>query len=671
MIPKIIHQLWIGDLPPPIYMMNTWKDKNQNYKYIYWNNEKIKHFIFENQSRINEMKELNGKTYIMMYEILFKYGGIFQEADSFCINKLDDYLLENDMFVTYENEIEKPGLIACKTIGSIPGHPLLKQMIDHIKKTDVKNEQPWITVGAKSITEMIKNIDVKIMIYPSYCFIPVHYTRTKYIGHRKIYAHQEWGSTYKNYSILSKKDTIPKWINQRYDKNISILIPVYNASQQFIIDCFDSIISQDVLANLEVVIINDCSNKEYTNTLINMIDLYKIKSRNINWKYIESTQNKGVGVSLNIGLKECSYEYVARMDIDDVMFNNRLRTQLEFFEKTTDCVLLGCQMISSDGSKTTHPNITIDGFIEKHENWFINHPTIMFLKSKIINIGNYSMKLKGLPEDLDLWLRVLNEYKIIYNLDQVLLWYRIHPDQISQNKKSKSEWNSVTKKRIQSFITSIINTNPFDQFDIIYYINLDKRKDRNKQILEEMNKMNFDMSKVKRIPGELRKIGALGCSISHLNALLDCQKNNYKNCLILEDDFVFKLNKEEAYKNLRKFWNSNKSWDVLMLSGYIIKYEKTNHDFLYKVNNGQTTSGYAINKHFLPSLIQNYQESITELTRLNRKDRLSSLDIYWKKLQPISNWFILYPKLGNQRPGYSDIEGKNVEYKIEFRDMKI
>ena len=39
------------------------------------------------------------------------------------------------------------------------------------------------------------------------------------------------------------------------------------------------------------------------------------------------------------------------------------------------------------------------------------------------------------------------------------------------------------------------------------------------------------------------------------------------------------------------------------------------------------------------------------------------VDIYWKLLKPIDNWFIFKKTLGYQRPSYSDIEKKDVDYK--------
>ncbi len=41
-IPRIIHQLWIGDKPRPSKFMQSWKDKHPDFEYIMWNEEEIK-----------------------------------------------------------------------------------------------------------------------------------------------------------------------------------------------------------------------------------------------------------------------------------------------------------------------------------------------------------------------------------------------------------------------------------------------------------------------------------------------------------------------------------------------------------------------------------------------------------------------------------------------------
>jgi GR25 family glycosyltransferase involved in LPS biosynthesis len=205
--------------------------------------------------------------------------------------------------------------------------------------------------------------------------------------------------------------------------------------------------------------------------------------------------------------------------------------------------------------------------------------------------------------------------------------------------------------------------NPFSRFDGIYYINLSTRPDRKKHLMKEFAKMGITEDMTKRIPGVVHEIPCVGCSIAHQNALLDCKEKNYKTCLIIEDDFTFKYSKEKTFEILEKFWNDAIPWDVLMISGNIIKTTQTKHDYLHKVTNAQCTSGYAVNAAFLPKLLDNITAGIDGSIKKNKRNRELCIDIYWKKLQPSSNWYSLNPILGRQYANFSDIEKRAVNYK--------
>ena len=99
MIPKIIHQLWIGPKPAPTNHMDTWKNKNPDFEYIRWNESELiaRNMTIECQSRVDEMVEINGKADIIRWEILYKYGGVFLDADSICIEPIDDTLIPNEL----------------------------------------------------------------------------------------------------------------------------------------------------------------------------------------------------------------------------------------------------------------------------------------------------------------------------------------------------------------------------------------------------------------------------------------------------------------------------------------------------------------------------------------------------------------------------------------------
>jgi mannosyltransferase OCH1-like enzyme len=212
MIPKIIHQLWIGPKEPPFILMNTWKRFNPDWDYVYWDEKALHHYFpsgLRNQKQFEEMEELCGKCDIARVEILNAYGGFFIDADSICLRPLDDAMLINDSFSCYENEFVRGNLVATGYLASTKNNDLMQLLIEGIGRKnipqmlDVPNRSPWDTAhqawqmtGSGFLTSTIfKNRYTAISIYPSYYFIPEHYSGIKYRGLAKSYGKQLWGST--------------------------------------------------------------------------------------------------------------------------------------------------------------------------------------------------------------------------------------------------------------------------------------------------------------------------------------------------------------------------------------------------------------------------------------------------------------------------------------------
>lgn len=209
--------------------------------------------------------------------------------------------------------------------------------------------------------------------------------------------------------------------------------------------------------------------------------------------------------------------------------------------------------------------------------------------------------------------------------------------------------------------------NVYNNIDIIYYINLDYRIDRKESFLNEMKKINFPENKIKRFSAIKHERGEIGCSQSHINILREFINSNHNNCIIFEDDFVFNNNIDikTIKNNLKLFFDNNIDYDVVMLAGVISNYKYTNHKFLIKIDNAQTTSGYMISKKFAKKLLDNYIEG-EELLRTHNRDyyKFYAIDQYWKKLQENNKWYMFNPIFGKQIESYSDIEKRFTNYNI-------
>lgn len=206
-----------------------------------------------------------------------------------------------------------------------------------------------------------------------------------------------------------------------------------------------------------------------------------------------------------------------------------------------------------------------------------------------------------------------------------------------------------------------------DNIDCIYYINLDHRTDRNEQFLAEMKKMNIPESKVVRISGIYKEgFGILGCGLSHKKTVEMFLASDHRNCIIFEDDFVFTL--EYDYINLlfNAIFESKVDFDLIMLAGMILIQELTAYPFLMKVMDGHTASAYLLTREFAPTLLESLTESTTLLEKKYKETGIKDIsyhnDIYWKRYQPYTNWYIVNPKMGEQRESYSDNLERNLRY---------
>lgn len=206
-IPRSLHYIWVGDQSKrPDNCIESWKKNHPCWRHILWGNEELSSHSWINLKHISEMskRELNGVADLMRWEILFMHGGVLVDADSYCLRPLEEEFLEVECFSCWENEIERPGLIAAGYFGSVPKHPLLEQIISDIKSDEsVVSASAWQTVGPLRLTKTVEKYGKQgLKIFPSYYFIPEHYSGRTTYGIGPVYANQFWGSTRRIYDQL-------------------------------------------------------------------------------------------------------------------------------------------------------------------------------------------------------------------------------------------------------------------------------------------------------------------------------------------------------------------------------------------------------------------------------------------------------------------------------------
>ena len=143
-------------------------------------------------------------------------------------------------------------------------------------------------------------------------------------------------------------------------------------------------------------------------------------------------ESLGVGGALALLVEMCGTDLCARIDADDVNLPERLETQINYLKGNPEIAILGSAMyqINSQGVRSKYlyqPPVEHDDIV--HSMLTMNpiaHPSVLFKRSVILEVGNYKSLLS--VEDYDMWMRVAatHHYKLA-NLACPLIEYRIHP----------------------------------------------------------------------------------------------------------------------------------------------------------------------------------------------------------------------------------------------------
>jgi glycosyltransferase involved in cell wall biosynthesis len=203
---------------------------------------------------------------------------------------------------------------------------------------------------------------------------------------------------------------------------VSIVLSTYN-DERYIRQSIQSVLIQ-TYPYFEFIIINDGS----TDNTLSIINEF-VDSRIV----LVDKVNTGLIDSLNIGFSKAKYDWVMRMDGDDICMPNRLQKLVEALDDDYAVIGSECELINGEDEtigytwlKYEHKDIVWRLRLQLPN---IIHPSTIINKRYFENIGGYDRFIQ-VAEDYDLWLR-LSKLGLLGNVKHKLLKYRIHKFNIS------------------------------------------------------------------------------------------------------------------------------------------------------------------------------------------------------------------------------------------------
>jgi hypothetical protein len=175
-LPKIIHQVWVGP-NRPVGLMDRVKRLHPDCEYMLWNEDNIIPDDLITKDKFKETSYFGERGDIFSYEVLYKYGGIFIDADTFVIKSLDPFF---ECSFTSLHDTIGTGLYQLGIFGLTKGHPVVKDILNKIIDTELANSTSVLettsngvfTRAVDSFNDKVSD-DEKIKIYPCEILLPL------------------------------------------------------------------------------------------------------------------------------------------------------------------------------------------------------------------------------------------------------------------------------------------------------------------------------------------------------------------------------------------------------------------------------------------------------------------------------------------------------------------
>ena len=143
-IPNIIHQIWLGKSPIPLFfktLSDSWRTQYTDWEYTFWNTETAIEFVHQEFSQYTEL--YNAFPYdvqrvdLLKYLILLKFGGVYIDIDYESLKPIEP-ILENQVLCfglepkKYSDFHKAEYFLGNAFIASVPEHEFLNQLVKHI-----------------------------------------------------------------------------------------------------------------------------------------------------------------------------------------------------------------------------------------------------------------------------------------------------------------------------------------------------------------------------------------------------------------------------------------------------------------------------------------------------------------------------------------------------------
>lgn len=217
---------------------------------------------------------------------------------------------------------------------------------------------------------------------------------------------------------------------------VAVAMSIYKSDNvQYLQQALDSIFQQSYLDLTIFLCIDGPIPKNLREKIDGYVDLYN------NLQLVTLQHNQGLANALNtlidVIVNEGTFEYIARMDSDDISYLDRFEKQIAFLHENTNVDVCGT-FCEEFGASYALPKKSLPILHEDLLEFSISrcpfiHPSVMFRCNVFSDGIRYPTNTK-LTEDMALWFILLKNGYVFGNVDEALIKYRLNENTIIRRK---------------------------------------------------------------------------------------------------------------------------------------------------------------------------------------------------------------------------------------------
>lgn len=214
---------------------------------------------------------------------------------------------------------------------------------------------------------------------------------------------------------------------------VSIIIPCYNQGN-YILETLKSVLDQ-TFQDYEIIVVNDGSTDEYTNNLLKNLNFPKTK--------VLTTVNQGLASARNNGIKIASGDIILPLDSDDKIHPEYIEKAVKILRERTDVRIVYCkaQLFGEKKGVWALPEYSFDEMLIRN----LIFASAFYYKEDWDKVGGYKSNMISGWEDWDFWLSIIESGVKVYQIPEILFYYRIRKGSMAKKMSMKIQVDMKTQ----------------------------------------------------------------------------------------------------------------------------------------------------------------------------------------------------------------------------------